>query len=291
MNKLSEAEASLVKRGRSAQCRRGLPWPLAGRPERRSGGEAPALLWAFGPLKAVWLRHENQARCSGGCRCGGGAEEKAAVLSQMSSVPKKAVSTSQVQTHQECVAAFPAQCPAWCAPGGRAGRCPHPAAGRETWNDVRGREQVVPTSQDPDASPEARAPCPGGQRAVLTSGVSRARTRLTRWQGLRGTGEHGGPAAAPASRPTCSGSGAGPFLPGARGGGRAALSPAPVNRGVSTGSCPRHRCSLTGAGGMPTASCAPAVSRKSGLLRARDLRPQRDWGHRPRFCSCDSFYL
>lgn len=58
--------------------------------------------------------------------------------------------------------------------------------------------------------------------------------------------------------------------PGARGGGRAALSPAPVNRGVSTGSCPRHCCSLTGAGGMPTASCAPAVSRKSGLLRARD---------------------
>lgn len=203
MNKLSEAEASLVKRGRSAQR------PLAGRPERRSGGEAPALLWAFGPLKAVWLRHENQARCSGGCRCGGGAEEKAAVLSQMSSVPEKAVSTSQVQTHQECVAAFPAQCPAWCAPGGRAGRCPHPAAGRETWNDVMGREQVVPTSQDPDASPEARAPCPGGQRAVLTSGVSRARTRLTRWQGLRGTGERGGPAAAPASRPTCSGSGAG----------------------------------------------------------------------------------
>lgn len=131
------------------------------------------------------------------------------MLSQMSSVPKKAVSTSQVQTHQECVAAFPAQCPAWCAPGGRAGRCPHPAAGRETRNDVTGREQVVPTSQDPDASPEARAPCPGGQRAVLTSGVSRARTRLTRWQGLRGTGEHGGPAAAPASRPTCSGSGAG----------------------------------------------------------------------------------
>lgn len=151
----------MVKRGRSAQR------PLAGRPERRSGGEAPALLWAFGPLKAVWLRHENQARCSGGCRCGGGAEEKAAVLSQMSSVPKKAVSTSQVQTHQECVAAFPAQCPAGCAPGGRAGLCPHPAAGRETWNDVTGREQVVPTSQDPDASPEARAPCPRGSEGCF----------------------------------------------------------------------------------------------------------------------------
>lgn len=190
MNKLSEAEASLVKRGRSAQR------PLAGRPERRSGGEAPALLWAFGPLKAVWLRHENQARCSGGCRCGGGAEEKAAVLSQMSSVPKKAVSTSQVQTHQECVAAFPAQCPAWCAPGGRAGRCPHPAAGRETWNDVRGREQVVPTSQDPDASPEARAPCPRGSEGCFNKRSEQSqdpphevagtpRHRGTRWPSCR----------------------------------------------------------------------------------------------------------
>lgn len=62
---------------------------------------------------------------------------------------------------------------------------PTQLAGRETLEDVTGRERVVPTSQDPDASPEARVPRPRESEGCFNKRWEQSRDPLQRGTGTQ----------------------------------------------------------------------------------------------------------